>query len=410
MQRSGRASATPRITRRRAIVAALAAGATLAGAGLGVGLGASRGRAARTLPGAAGTAPASATPAPALTLEQSIGQLFMVGLRSGAGTAETAQTNDAIQTHHAGSVVLFGSGWSSAAAVQAAIAPLQGLARAANAGLGLLVSGNQEGGEQGSFQAFYGDGFATIPSALAQAAGDPSQLQAQAQTWGGQLLAAGINLNLAPVLDTVPAGTASANDAIGRWDRQYGSDPSVVATYGVAFARGMRAAKIAVAIKHFPGLGRVTGNTDFTTEGIVDSAFSGAADPYLQPYKAGIDAGADLVMVSLATYPQVDTAPAVFSSAIMRDLLRGDLGFQKPIISDDLGAAAAVAGQSPAQRALDFLRAGGDIVLTVQAADIPGMTQAVVEVAQTDAAFAAQLNQSLQRVLQLKMGLGLGPN
>jgi len=410
MQRSAHASATPRITRRRAIVAAAAAGATIAGAGLGLRLGASRGRDARTLPGAAGTAPASATPAPGLTMTQGIGQLFMVGLRSGAGTAEAAQTNDAIRTHHAGNVVLFGSDWSSAAAVQAAVAPLQGLARGANGGLGLLVSGNQEGGEQGSFQAFYGDGFALIPSALAQASGDPSQLQAQAQSWGAQLLATGINLNLAPVLDTVPAGTASTNDPIGRWDREYGFDPSVVTTYGVAFERGMHAAGIAVAIKHFPGLGRVTGNTDFTSEGIVDSVFSGAGDPYLQPYKAGIDAGADLVMVSLATYPQVDTAPAVFSSAIMHDLLRGDLGFQNPIISDDLGAAAAVAGRSPAQRALDFLRAGGDIVLTVQAGDIPDMTEAVLEAAQTDGSFATQLNQSIRRVLQLKTSLGLGPN
>jgi beta-N-acetylhexosaminidase len=410
LQRSRtRVSAPAQITRRKALIAAVAAGTSAAGAVLGARLATSRRRGDRVPPGAAATASAGISPSPAagLTLDQTIGQLFMVGLSSSARPADLI---DVIQTHHAGNLVLFGTGWNSATAVQAALQPLQAAAQAANGGVGLLVSGNQEGGDEGTFQAFYGDGFDPIPSALAQSQGDPGQLQKQAAVWGSQLWTAGVNLDLAPVLDIVPPGTAATNDPIGRWHREYGSDPSVVATYGVAFERGMRAARVAVAIKHFPGLGRVTGNTDFTDQGVVDNAFSGAGDPYLQPYRSGIAAGAEFVMVSLATYPQVDAAPAIFSSVIMADILRGALGFQGLVISDDLGAAAAVAGKSPAERALGFFRAGGDVLLTVQPSDVAVMTQAVAQAAATDSAFAARIAGSAARVLQLKRAMGLVAN
>jgi beta-N-acetylhexosaminidase len=307
-------------------------------------------------------------------------------------------------------VVLYGTGWSSSGAIQATTDRLQRLAREANAGIGLFVSGNQEGGERGSFQAFYGTGFSPIPSPIAQAEGDPRRLEDQARIWGGQLLDAGVNLNLAPVLDTVPPGMAASNDPIGRWGREYGSSPGEVTTYGVAFARGMRAARVAVAIKHFPGLGRVTGNTDFTAEGIVDDAFSGADDPYLQPYQVAIQEGAEFVMMSLAVYPRVDSRQAVFSPAIIDDILRRRLGFYGVVISDDVGAAAAVADRTPAQRALDFFRAGGDMLLTVQPSDIEPMTQAVMQEMIRDATFRARIDASVERVLRAKSAAGLLPS
>jgi beta-N-acetylhexosaminidase len=346
----------------------------------------------------------------ALTPEQRVGQLFMVGLQSGASDAVAAQTDTAISARRVGNVVLYGTGWSSSAAIQAVTDRLQRLARQANAGIGLFVSGNQEGGQWGAFQAFYGVGFSPIPSPITQAEGDPRRLEDQARIWGGQLLDAGVNLNLAPVLDTVPPGTAASNDPIGRWGREYGSSPGEVTTYGVAFARGMRAARVAVAIKHFPGLGRVTGNTDFTAEGIVDDAFSGADDPYLQPYQVAIQEGAEMVMVSLAVYPRVDSRQAVFSPAIIEDILRRRLGFTGVVISDDLGAAAAVADRTPAQRALDFFRAGGDMLLTVRPSDIEPMVQAVIQETGRDASFHAKIDASVERVLRAKYALGLLPS
>jgi beta-N-acetylhexosaminidase len=354
-----------------------------------------------------GAAPSASPTPPALTREQRLGQLFMVGLSSSASADELAQTKDAISTYHAGNVVLYGTGWSSAQSVSTAIKPLQTLAGSANAGVQLFISGNQEGGQQGAFQAFYGTGFSAIPMPIAQAQGDPAKLEDEARVWGGQLLNAGVNLNLAPVLDTVPANMLATNDPIGHWGREYGSIPEDVITYGVAFERGMRAAKLAVSIKHFPGLGRVTGNTDFTAEGIVDDQFSGIDDPYVRPYKAGIDAGADFVMMSLALYPRVDSKPAVFSPVMIGDILRRGLGFQNIVITDDVGAAAAVADRTPGQRAVDFLRAGGDMILTVKPTDIQPMTAAVVQATANDAAFATQVNASVDRILRVKSNYGL---
>jgi beta-N-acetylhexosaminidase len=331
----------------------------------------------------------------------------MVGLPSGASDAQLAQTSDAIQSFNAGSIVLYGSTWSSADMLRSAIKPMQTMAANANGGAGLFVSGNQEGGQWGAFQAFYGTGFSPIPSAISQAQGDPATLRQQARIWGDQLLNAGVNMNLAPVLDTVPAGTEASNDPIGHWGREYGTTPAAVSTYGVAYEQGMRDAQIAVCIKHFPGLGRVTGNTDFTAEGIVDTAFSGAGDPYLQPFKAGIDAGADCVMVSLAVYPQVDSQPAVFSPAMINGILRSNLGFKGVVVTDDVGAAAAVADRTPAQRALDFLRAGGDMILTVDPSVVAPMSDAVSKAMAGDAGFATQVNASIDRILSLKSSYGL---
>ncbi len=341
-----------------------------------------------------------------LSDEQRIGQLFMVGLNS--NDPQSAATASAITDSYAGNVVLYGTGWNGSVKVQQTTAWLQGLAtQDATASIPLFISGNQEGGAQGSLQAFYGDGFATIPPALTQGEMATEALRSAAQTWGKQLRAAGVNLNLAPVLDTVDRANAAANAPIGALDREYGYTADVVAGQGVAFINGMHAAGEAVAIKHFPGLGRVTGDTDFTAQGITDNMTT-ATDAYLRPFQEGIGAGAEFVMVSLATYTQIDpNSPAVFSSAIISSILRSQLEFRGVVISDDMGAAAAVAAYPLAERAVAFFKAGGDMVLTIQPLDIAPMTRAVLAAMQSDDGFRTQISASVKRVLTAKARAGL---
>ena len=344
-----------------------------------------------------------------MTPQQRIGQLFTVGFRSGWTEQQQQATFDAITQMHAGNVVFWGTGWSSAGLISDATDRLQEATKAANLEIQAYISGNQEGGQAGAFQAFYGAGFSSMPSPIYQAQGDPARLQEQARIWGVQLSNAGVNLNLAPVLDTVPPDTQIENSPIGYWGREYGFAPEEVTRYGVAFARGMLLAPIDVSIKHFPGLGRVQGNTDFTAENNEDVDFTGLGDPYLAPYKAAIDAGVQFVMMSLAVYPRVDPQPAAFSSTIIRSILREGLGFDGVVISDDVGLAAAVQDRTPAQRALDFFRAGGDMLLTVLPADIQPMTNAVFTFYTTDAAFKATIDAAVQRVLRAKAKSGLLP-
>ena len=91
-------------------------------------------------------------------------------------------------------------------------------------------------------------------------------LRGQAQAWGFELHAAGVNVNLAPVMDVVPDAVAASNAPIGAFDRQLGQDLADVAEQGFAFMAGMDSAGVSSTIKHFPGLGRASGNPDNSSE------------------------------------------------------------------------------------------------------------------------------------------------
>jgi beta-N-acetylhexosaminidase len=209
-------------------------------------------------------------------------------------------------------------------------------------------------------------------------------------------------------MDVVPPGTAARNQPIGVLRREYGSDPQTVAAHGVAFLRGMRQAGVAATAKHFPGLGRVTGNTDLTG-GVVDP-LTAPGDPYLRSFQAAIDAGVPFVMVSLASYPRIDPRHlAVFSSRTMRTLLRERMHFGGVIISDDMGAAAAVASLSPAARAVGFLAAGGDMILSESLPAAAAMDTAVLAKIKRDPAFRSAADSAVMRVLVAKQAYGLLP-
>ena len=159
--------------------------------------------------------------------------------------------------------------------------------------------------------------------------------------------------------------------------------------------------------KHFPGLGRVAGNTDFTSN-VVDNVTT-ANDPYLNSFRTAIGAGVPMVMVALATYTKIDPAElAVFSPTVMR-LLRNGLGFNGVIVSDDLGQAAAVQAIPAGTRAIDFLTAGGDLITSQSLAPAEQMAAAVLAKASGNAAFRATVDAAAQRVLAAKQAAGLLP-
>jgi beta-N-acetylhexosaminidase len=232
-------------------------------------------------------------------------------------------------------------------------------------------------------------------------------LTALGTTLAAELRSAGVNVNLAPVADTVPPSMVQTNAPIGKYRRELGNDPAVVAAAVPVLVTAVQAGRVVAAIKHFPGLGRIIGNTDVTAVGITDSQAT-VDDPYLEPFRAGIAAGTGMVMVSSARYPKLDNAnPAMFSRAIVTDLLRTRLGFDGVIITDDVGAAKAVAAIPVPDRAVRFLAAGGDLVLTASAAQVPSMIAAIKARAASDPAFAAEIEQSVRRVLALKARFGL---
>jgi beta-N-acetylhexosaminidase len=322
----------------------------------------------------------------------------MVGVSSsGLSSRETGLLRDT----RAGSVILLGNTRSGVSGVRRVSARVRREASTPE-GVRVLLAADQEGGQ---VQRLQGRGFDVIPSAKVQAELTDAELTRRAEAWGRQLRDAGIDADLAPVADVVPRDWAQVNRPIGRLTRAYGSDPDVVADKAGAFIAGMDDAGVATAVKHFPGLGRVRGNTDFESR-VVDRTTT-RGDPTLRGFAAGVAAGADMVMVASAYYAEIDPKRrAAFSPTVITKMIRADLGFAGVVISDDL-AAQAVGDLGPAQRALRFLTAGGDLVIVGDPSLAPKMTQAVRGRAEEDPEFARRLQASVVRVLALKERRGL---
>lgn len=401
----------PRFTPSRAVLSVAVTVPALLGAG---------GLAACAQPAAAGTTPvstglpasraAAATPAQQalavlrrMTTTQQVGQLIMAGVPATApGQADTLVTR-----WHVGQVFLAGRSYAGVAATAAATSALRRLATATTAptqGVGLWIATDQEGG---LVQVLNGPGFSRIPSAVDQGALPTATLRADSALWAGQLARAGIDVDLAPVTDVVP-GNPQDNPPIGYFHREYGRSPAAVERAVTAVVAGYSASGVAATLKHFPGLGKVTQNTD-TTAGVTDHLTTRSAVTEV-PWKAGITAGAGLVMVSSAIYSKIDPRHvAAFSSPIITGMLRGDLHYNGVVISDDLGNAIAVASVEPGLRAVNFIASGGDVVLTVNAALVPRMIQAITHHAATSPAFRAKVRAAVLRVLTRKAQMGLLP-
>lgn len=330
-----------------------------------------------------------------LTLEQQVGQLFMIAV-------DTAGLNDvtvaAIAESEVGSAVLLGESSAGADFIGA----LAGEISALNQDIALLVAVDQEGG---NVQRLTGPGFSDIPTAVEQGQLSAEELRGQAAFWGQELADAGVHYNLAPVADVVPEDKLASNAPIGALRRNFGVDPGSVSTSVTSYVQGMSDAGVLTSLKHFPGLGQVSANTD---EAVAIDEVITTTHPSLAAFEAGIEAGADSVMISSAIFQQIDPEnEGVFSEIIVTKLLREQLGFKGVAIADDLGVAGAVSDIAPAERAVRFFEAGGDLAINADPSIMGAMTEAVVQRAIADEAFAARVKASAGRVLELKQKVGL---
>lgn len=332
-----------------------------------------------------------------MSLDERAGQLIMAPMFAGGNPADLSAL---ISTRHVGSVVLIGNWNNGTAAAKTAADTLQSYAPSGNQ---LIVSTDQEGGQ---VQHLKGSGFDTMPSAVAQDQMSADTLRSSAKTWGGQLKQAGINVDLAPVLGTVQV-KRSSNAPIGALNRDFGLDSNGNAQHGIAFVEGMRDAGVGATVKHYPGLGAVTGNTDFTTEGILDTTTT-LDDEEIGAFNTTIkQAKPAMVMMSLATYQRIDSsAPAAFSSKIIDGTLRGSVGYDGVVISDSL-SAAAVSGIATKDLGVSLVDAGGDLACIGDTSYVTPILDGIIARAQSDPAFAKKVTASATRVMTLKYQMGL---
>ena len=221
-----------------------------------------------------------------------------------------------------------------------------------------LIAVDQEGGRVQRFR----EGFSALPplsgfDQLYRRDADAALALAREHAWlmASEIRATGVDMSFAPVIDL-----ERGNRAIG--NRAFSPDPQVVAAFARAYVGGMHEAGMVATLKHFPGHGSVPEDTHFDVA-VDDRSLDELRANDLVPFVAGIDAGADAVMMAHVSYPQVAPEPAGYSPRWIGDILRGEMKFRGVVFSDDIGMAAAHSAGGTKARVEAHLDAGCDVVL-----------------------------------------------
>ena len=312
--------------------------------------------AAQSSSASAGSTSASAAPStPDLTPIQLAGPRVIYSF---SGTTVPSDLLTLIREGEVGGVIFFSSNVTSVAQLAGVTRQLDQAQQASPVHLPLLLMTDQEGGQ---VRRIAGGQPTSSELAIGESA-NPSQAATAAGTGAAQTLtSAGLNVNLAPVLDVY----AAPGNFIDQYQRSYSSDPSVVSTAGSAFITAQQQGGVAATAKHFPGLGTAATSEDTDNEPVTlyePLAQLRAVDEL--PYKAAIASGVDLIMVSWAVYPALDANhPAGLSSTVVQQELRGRLGYTGVTITDALEAGALKAYGGYGVRAVDAASAGMDLIL-----------------------------------------------
>ncbi len=284
--------------------------------------------------------------------------MLVIGI---AGTVLDSAEREWLRHPAVGGVILFTRNFESREQVTALAAEIRAAAPRPQ-----LLCVDQEGGRVQRFR----NGFAALPSldgfdAMYRRDTDAALTLAEEHAWlmASEIRALDVDLSFAPVVDL-----GQGNRAIG--DRAFSPEPRVVADLARAYVRGMHAAGMAATLKHFPGHGSV----------LEDTHHDAAIDPRsldtiraedLAPFAAGIEAGAEAMMLAHVTYPAVAPEPAGYSPRWIGDILRREMGFRGVVFSDDIGMAAAESAGGVGARIAAHLDAGCDAVLVCSPQLVP---------------------------------------
>jgi beta-N-acetylhexosaminidase len=327
------------------------------------------------------------------TIAQLVGQKLVVAM---SGTVPDDALLGRVGRGEVGGVILFGSNITTAGNLRALTAALQAAATAGGQPP-LLIATDQEGGSVRRVP--------WAPPTLSPpqmgSVGSAGTAAAQGTATGTILRCAGINADLAPVAD-VPSSTASF---LYQQGRTWSFSASVTAALSASFATGLRSGGTVPAMKHFPGIGLATTNTDSTV--VTIPASQAALAPGLVPYQQAIADAVPLIMLSNATYTAYDPANAAgWSRAIGVDLLRTALGFRGVTITDSLNGTAAVRGVTATSLATRAAQAGTDMILLTGSESSTAETYASLLLDAQDGTIpAATLQASYDRILELKATL-----
>jgi beta-N-acetylhexosaminidase len=385
-----------------------AIGAVLSACGLGVSTPPSVSPSGSPLPSSTPSPLPSPSATPGPSLRAKIGQMLLVGFR-GLDVAQAASTVADIRERNLGGILLFDvdqpthsavRNIASASQLRTLVAGLQAVAATP-----LIVATDEEGGEVARLGPNHGFP-ATVSAAALGLRNDPAYTQRRGQAIAATLRAVGINLNLAPVVDL---NVNPANPIIGALDRSFSADPKIVTAQALAFIAGHRADGVKCTLKHFPGHGSSTGDTHLGVVDVTDTWSRVELTPFADVISAG---QADAVLTAHVFNATLDPDhPATLSEPTVTGILRGELGYDGLVISDDMqmGAIRKAYGYTDALRLA--ILAGVDVLTIanqqVFEAGIVGRTVDIIQGLVTGGQLSeARIDESYRRIMSFKAGLG----
>lgn len=340
-----------------------------------------------------------------MTQEEKVGQLFVVNLEllddSKGSYYEhrkfTRKMKESLQQYSVGGVILFSRNIHKRKQTKKLIRKLQ-----ANAATPLFITVDEEGGDVariGNNPNMKTDTFPTMKE-IGETK-DADYVYQMASTIGGQIRELGFNVDFAPVADVK---TSELNEEIGT--RSFGDDPQEVAKLVSAYVKGLESRNICATLKHFPGQGASSGDTHKGSVDI-DSSIARLRKIDFVPFLSGIEAGADFIMVSHISVSRVTetSEPASMSELIMTTILRDELGFEGLIVTDAFDMASITDNYSAGEAASGALEAGADIILMPE--ELPKAVQAVLDKLEEGSLSEKKLNDTVQRILQVKFQKGI---
>ena len=316
-----------------------------------------------------------------MTLDEKLCQLFVVTPDALTGlspaTAAGDATREALARTPVGGLVYFAQNIVSAEQVTQMLQTAQSYSK-----IPLLLGVDEEGGRVSRLS---GVGLTDVLDPMA--------------TYGAA--GAGFNVDFAPVADIV---TNPNNTEIG--DRSFSSDPAVASDMVAAMTRGLQEGGVLACLKHFPGHGSTEADSHLGTS-VTDRTLDELREAELLPFRAGIEAGAGMIMVSHMSAPAVtgDNTPCDLSPAVVTDLLRTELGYNGVVITDAHNMGAITANYTPGEAALLAIEAGCDLILMPD--DLDAALQALRDAAADGTLTEARIDESVLRILTLKAAAGL---
>jgi beta-N-acetylhexosaminidase len=282
-----------------------------------------------------------------LSVRDAVGQMFIVGME---GTEPNYYIEKMVRERNIGGVLLLGYNMESEEQTKALTDSLQRLSLETEPAVPLFVAVDYEGGEVQSAPWVSAQPAATEVGGRA----DPEEARRIAESIGRELRRGGVNTDLAPVVDT------GSGAAIG--SRSYGDDPALVARMGAAFVKGLEDAGAVSSAKHFPNHGPALEDSHVARP-VVDHDMQTILQNDLPPFRAAIEAGVPMVMAGHLVYPALDPDRPASLSPMAIGLLRGELGFDGVVVTDDLIMEGAKRGGTTAEAALQAIEAGADLLI-----------------------------------------------